>query len=86
MNLPEGYKVEDPPYRRKAGLSYAGYEISFVVEDRQLVTKRKLRFDGMQLPPDQYEELKNFFSVVQKGDGGHAVLRLEGEGKAQNPN
>jgi hypothetical protein len=54
--------------------------------DRQLVTKRKLRFDGMQLPPDHYEELKNFFSVVQKGDEGHAVLRLEGEAKAQDPN
>jgi hypothetical protein len=85
MKLPDGYTVEVPPYRRKAGLSYAAYEIASVVEDDHLVTKRKLRFDGLQLPPDKYEELRNFFSVVQKGDEGHAVLRLAGQEKAQNP-
>jgi hypothetical protein len=86
MKLPEGYGVEEPPYHRKAGLSYAGYEITSVVDERMLITKRKLRFEGLQLPPDKYEELKNFFSVVQKGDEGHAVLRPEAEQKAQNPN
>jgi Domain of Unknown Function with PDB structure (DUF3857)/Transglutaminase-like superfamily len=85
MKLPDGYTVEVPPYRRKAGLSYAAYEIASVVEDDHLVTKRKLRFDGLQLPPDKYEELRNFFSVVQKGDEGHAVLRLAGQENAQNP-
>jgi Domain of Unknown Function with PDB structure (DUF3857)/Transglutaminase-like superfamily len=85
MKLPDGYTVEVPPYRRKAGLSYAAYEIASVVEDDHLVTKRKLRFDGLQLPPDKYEELRNFFSVVQKGDEGHAVLRPAGQEKAQNP-
>ena len=69
--------MEVPPYRRKAGLSYAGYEISSAVEDRQLVTRRNLRFEELQLPPEKYEELKNFFTIVQKGDDGHAVLRHE---------
>ncbi|MBZ5504236.1 MAG: DUF3857 and transglutaminase domain-containing protein [Acidobacteriia bacterium] len=86
MTLPEGYRVEEPPYHRKAGLAYAGYEITSTVDERRLVTKRKLRFEGLELPPDKYEELKNFFSIVQKGDEGHAVLRPEGEEKAQNPN
>jgi len=86
MTLPEGYGVEEPPYHRKAGLSYAGYEITSTVEERRLVTKRQLRFEGSEFPPDKYEELKNFFSVVQKGDEGHAVLRPEAEQKAQNPN
>jgi len=86
MKLPEGYQVEEPPYRRKAGLSYAGYEISAAVGDRQLITKRKLHFEGAQLPPEKYEELRNFFSVVQKGDEGHAVLQMERTEKAQNPN
>ena len=76
LKLPEGYAVEEPPYRRKAGLSYAGYEISSAVQDGQMTTKRKLRFEKLQLPPEQYEELRNFFSVVQKGDEGRAVLHL----------
>lgn len=84
MKLPDGYTVEEPPYRRKAGLSYAGYEISSSVEGRELVTKRKLHFAELQLAPDKYEELKNFFGVVQKGDEGHAVLHPEREEKAQS--
>src|SRR5260221_275137 len=61
LELPEGYTLEEPPYRRKAGLSYAGYEISTVLEERRLVTRRKLRFDGLQFPSDNYEELTEFF-------------------------
>jgi len=86
IKLPEGYGVEAPPYRRKAGLSYAGYEISSVVEDRQLITRRKLRFEGSLMPLEKYEELRNFFSVVQKGDGDQAVLRPESEIKTQSQN
>jgi hypothetical protein len=86
MKLPEGYGVEAPPYRRKAGLAYAGYEISSVVEDRQLITRRKLRFEGSLMPLEKYEELRNFFSVVQKGDGDQAVLRPESELKTQSQN
>jgi hypothetical protein len=86
LKLPEGYTLEAPPYRRKAGLSYAGYEISTSLDDQQLVTKRNLRFDGLQVPPEQYGELREFFSVVQKGDGGQAVLRVGGSEQAQAPN
>lgn len=86
MKLPEGYGVEAPPYRRKASLSYAGYEISSAVEDRQLITRRKLRFEGSLMPLEKYEELRNFFSVVQKGDGDQAVLRPESDLKEQSQN
>lgn len=86
MELPKGYEVEEPPYRRKAGLSYAGYEISSEVEDHRLTTGRDLHFKRTELPPEQYEELKNFFSVVQKGDEGHAVLRRETNEGARNQN
>jgi hypothetical protein len=86
MTLPEGYQVEAPPYHRKAALAYAGYEITSTADERKLVTRRKLRFEGFELPPEKYEELKNFFSVVQKGDEGHAVLRPEGGEKAQSQN
>jgi Transglutaminase-like superfamily/Domain of Unknown Function with PDB structure (DUF3857) len=84
LKIPEGYALEEPPYRRKAALSYAGYEISTVFQDGQLITLRKLRLDGLQFPPDKYEELRNFFSVVQKGDGGQAVLRIGATEKAQS--
>jgi hypothetical protein len=86
LKLPQGYTLEAPPYRRKAGLPYAGYEISTAFEDQQLVTKRKLRFDGQQVPAEQYGQLKEFFAIVQKGDGGQAVLRAEAGENAQRSN
>ena len=75
--LPAGYAVEEPPYRRKINLAYAGFEISSQLKDHALITERALDFKQTELPPEKYEELKNFFSVVQKGDEGHAVLRRE---------
>ncbi|HEY6307603.1 MAG TPA: DUF3857 domain-containing protein [Candidatus Angelobacter sp.] len=75
IRLPDGYSMEVPPYRRKAGLSYASYEISSGLEQRQLVTNRSLRFDGLSFPPEKYVELKSFFSIVLAGDGGQAVLQ-----------
>jgi len=75
--LPAGYAVEEPPYRRKINLAYAGFEISSQLKDHELITERELSFKQTELPPEKYEELKNFFSVVQKGDEGHAVLRRE---------
>jgi Domain of Unknown Function with PDB structure (DUF3857)/Transglutaminase-like superfamily len=87
LKIPDGYTLEAPPYRRKSGLAYAGYEISTAFEERELITKRKLRLDRLQIPPEQYGELRGFFAVVQKGDGGQAILRLPGgEEKAQAPN
>lgn len=75
IKLPEGFGLEQPPYRRKAGLSYAAYEVSTVLNGDQLTTKRLLRLDGLSFPPEQYTELKGFFSVVIAGDGGQAVLQ-----------
>ena len=66
MKLPEGYDLEELPYRRKAGLTYAGYEISSALVGREMVTRRKLHFEESQLPPEKYEELKNFFQCGAK--------------------
>jgi hypothetical protein len=77
MKLPDGYSLEAPPYRRKAGLAYAGYEVSSSLTEVKLSTTRLLRFGEFYLPPEKYEELRNFYKIVLAGDGGHAVLRAE---------
>lgn len=76
LTLPSGYSLEQPPYRRKAGLSYAGYEISSTLQGRELTTKRTLHLEGLSFPPEKYPELKGFFSVVLAGDQGQAVFHL----------
>jgi hypothetical protein len=77
VGLPAGYAVEEPPYRRKINLAYAGFEISAQLKDHTLITERELDFKKTELPPEKYEELKGFFNVVQRGDEGHAILRRE---------
>jgi hypothetical protein len=86
IKVPEGYSLEVPPYRRKAGLSYAGYEISSSQQGNQLTIKRSLRFEGASFPPEKYLELKNFFTVVQAGDAGQAVFKPAEAASAQKSN
>jgi hypothetical protein len=78
IKLPQGYSMEQPPYRRKAGLSFAGYQIESDVGENMLTTKRALHLDQMNFPPEQYDELKSFFKIVLAGDGGDAVSHAGG--------
>jgi hypothetical protein len=80
IKLPTGYSVEVAPYHRKAGLSYAGYEVTSTVDNGELTTLRSLRVDGDQFPPEKYAELKEFFNIVQGGDAGECVLHTDVQG------
>jgi hypothetical protein len=75
ISLPSGYTVEVPPYRRKAGLSYASYLVSSEVADNKLTTHRSFSVEGVNFPPEKYSELKEFFNIVQSGDSGQCVLQ-----------
>jgi hypothetical protein len=86
IQMPEGFSLEQPPYRRKAGLSYAGYELNSEVQGKQLSIKRNLRLEGLSFPPEKYSELKEFFAIVQAGDEDQAVLRPEDAAAQQKTN
>lgn len=86
IQMPEGFSLEQPPYRRKAGLSYAGYELTSEVQGKQLSIKRNLRLEGLSFPPEKYNELKEFFAIVQAGDEDQAVLRPEDAAAQQKTN
>jgi uncharacterized protein DUF3857/transglutaminase superfamily protein len=83
LTLPEGYSVEVAPYRRKAGLSYAGYEIASSQQGNELTVKRVLHLDRMRFETGEYQQLKDFFAIVQAGDGEHAVLQSAAASAAQ---
>jgi Domain of Unknown Function with PDB structure (DUF3857)/Transglutaminase-like superfamily len=83
IKLPAEYSMEVLPYHRKAGLSYADYEVSSSLDGNQLKTERQLRFDGVNFPPEAYAVLKGFFNIVQAGDGGQAVLHAAQDASKQ---
>ncbi len=74
LTLPEGYSLEVAPYRRKTGLSYAGYETESSFTKNELTVKRVLHVDRPKVAIEDYLQLKEFFDVVLKGDEGQAVL------------
>lgn len=82
IKLPVGYSVEAAPYHRKAGLSYAGYEVTSTVDQGELTTRRSLRLAEVKFPPEKYAELKEFFNIVQSGDAGQCVLHSSGDATA----
>lgn len=75
IKLPDGYSLEVLPYRRKAGLSYAGYETVSSMADNTLTTRRNLHLDGLLFPPEQFSELRGFFSIALAGDAGQFILQ-----------
>lgn len=77
IELPAGFEMEVAPFHRKAGLAYAAYDISSSVDDKSLVTERSLTVDRFTFPPEEYFELRNFFSIVQAGDDGRAIMQKE---------
>ena len=78
IQWPEEYTMEVAPYRRKANLAWAGYEISTSGEGNHLSIKRSLHVDQTNFPVDEYLTLKQFFDIVQRGDEEQAVLQSAG--------
>lgn len=82
VKLPAGYSMEAPPDHRKAGLSFAAYELASTAENNELTTRRSLRFDGINFPAEKYAELKEFFNIVESGDTEQCVLHSDGNATA----
>ena len=72
--IPAGFSVESLPAQQGAGLGYAKYASVTQWDGLQVVTQRKLLFNGMYFEPGKYSELKTFFNKVQAGDEQQAVL------------
>lgn len=73
--LPAGYSIESVPDQQNAGVGYAKYVSVTQFDGMQLVTQRKLLFNGIYVDQAKYGELKSFFNKVQTGDEQQAVLR-----------
>ncbi len=83
--LPAGYSVESVPEQQNAGVGYAKYVSVTQFDGMQLVTQRKLLFNGIYVDQSKYPELRAFFNKVQTGDEQQAVLH-GGSASAQKGN
>jgi uncharacterized protein DUF3857 len=74
MRIPAGFTIESVPDQQQAGLGYAKYINMTQSDGTQLITQRKLLFNGIFADTSKYSELKTFFNKVQAGDEQQAVL------------
>ena len=85
LQLPEGYSAETLATPQKAGTKFAQYSSGASTIGKYVNLERALRFSGIFFPPDQYDELRNFFAKVQAGDDLQTVLR-QGTAEAKDIN
>lgn len=86
IKLPSGYSIEGAPKSEQAKVSYAAYQTIAAIDSGNLVTQRRLLFNGIFFDTPKYPELKDFFSKVQAGDEQQAVLRVGGATSVQKSN
>lgn len=75
IGVPAGYRPEGIPADQDAGLPYAKCQIRSQFSGSQMLTQRKLLFNGIFFPLERYSELRGFFSKVAEGDDEQAVLQ-----------
>ena len=73
--LPAGFTVESVPEQQNVSFEKIAKYINVSQFDgTQVVTERKLLFNGVFFPTEKYPELKTFFNKVQNGDEQQAIL------------
>lgn len=73
--LPKNYEIEAIPDEAKFQNEFANYSINYVVnEDGNLLLERELVINRKKLPPELYEDFRDFFKNVSKSDNTQLVL------------
>ncbi len=75
LNLPKGFHVESIPNETLTIESeYGTYMMNVEKEAEKLTYKRKLKIFPVELPAEQYNELRDFYKKVEKADKMKIVL------------
>jgi hypothetical protein len=86
IKVPDGYTVEGSPSSQNARLPYAVYISSCTFKSGQLMSERKLYFNGFVINVKEYPNVRDFFGKVQSGDEQEAVLQAGGQSGASKGN
>lgn len=78
IKVPGGFTLESVPQPQTASIGYAGYQSVSQFAGGRLLTQRVLKVNGLFFPPEQYAEVRGFFSKVRAGDEQQAVFQAGG--------
>lgn len=73
--LPTNYKIESIPQDSiNLESEFGKYKVVINVKNGQMIYKRMLEIYTTQLPPDRYDDLRNFYIEIAKADAMKIVL------------
>ena len=76
--LPEGYKIESLPSELNLQSSFGSFtEKTMPGKAGEIIYSRKLKIDSYEIPAENYDEYKNFFTEIVKADRTQVVLVKE---------
>ena len=76
LRFPEGYQLESKPeLKQQLDTGFGKYQSTIELDEGELTFTRELCIHAGQLPPEQYEEYREFYKAVAKADGAQLVLK-----------
>jgi hypothetical protein len=78
IKLPTSHKVESLPKKNQVLESpYGSYKVEIEEQEGQIIYKRNLKLNAIEIPPSEYEDLRKFYKAVRKMDNVKMVLVLK---------
>jgi transglutaminase-like putative cysteine protease len=76
LRFPEGYQLESKPgLQQELDAGFGQYQSTIELDEGQVTFTRELRIRAGQLPPEVYEDYREFYKAIAKADGTQLVLR-----------
>ncbi|MCH4553167.1 DUF3857 domain-containing protein [Aestuariibaculum lutulentum] len=74
ITLPENYKVESLPEKIEIENKFGSYRAEFILEDENVIYKRKLVINDGVFPKEDYDDFRNFRIDISKSDNAKIAL------------
>ncbi|MCR8668862.1 DUF3857 domain-containing protein [Aestuariibaculum sp. M13] len=74
ITLPENYKVEALPEKIEIENKFGSYRAEFILEDENVIYKRKLVINDGVFPKEDYDDFRNFRIDISKSDNAKIAL------------
>lgn len=75
LELPFGYTLEAGPKPLELATGFGFYKTDYRIEGRTFYYSRTYRLNQKSIPPEQYEDFRQFIAAVSKNDQGKFVFR-----------
>ena len=77
INLPAGLIIEAAPEKVELKTSFGSYQMSYALQENQLIYTRSFSIEQSSVPVEKYQEYLDFMTTVSKSDESKFVLKRQ---------